>query len=85
MSSAICLHSLKGVRKMEKMIILTIEHKEPIFNHFRWFWIKSVYDFTQKDNVSCLNYLRGERIFTLGAYKDKGGIPTHQDISKIYL
>lgn len=67
---------------MEKMIILNIEHKEHMFNHFRWFWIRSVYDFTQKDNVrSCFNYLRGELIFTLGAYKDKGGIPTHQDIS----
>lgn len=32
---------------MEKMIILNIEHKEPMLNHFRWFWIKSAYDFTQ--------------------------------------
>ena len=53
---------------MEKMIILNIEHKEHMFNHFRWFWIRSVYDFKKKYNVrSIFNYFLVEIIYTLCA------------------
>ena len=64
---------------MNKQVILSIESKDSVFKEYRWFWVRSVYDFVPKDNAkACTDYLKGERIFTAANYKE--GIPTHQSI-----
>ena len=65
---------------MKKLITLRLEHTLPTCDFFRWFWIRSVCDFTEVKNKACQDYIRGTNIFSQGRKNKIGGIPTHKDI-----